>query len=73
MKSIWIAAAIGMIAALPALTALAADDDDPPEYRDRGEARDAYRRGYERGRLRLAAYNRVAPRAPDFATDEGVG
>lgn len=27
----------------------------------------------ERGRLRLAAYNRVAPRAPDFATDEGVG
>ena len=46
MKSIWIAAAIGMIAALPAL---AADDDEPPEYRDRGEARDAYRRGYERG------------------------
>lgn len=25
------------------------------------------------GRLRLAAYNRVAPEAPDFATDEGVG
>ncbi|MGZ8745342.1 MAG: histidine phosphatase family protein [Nocardioides sp.] len=27
----------------------------------------------ERGRLRLAAYNRVVPGAPDFATDEGVG
>lgn len=23
--------------------------DEPPEYRDRGEARDAYRRGYESG------------------------
>jgi probable phosphoglycerate mutase len=27
----------------------------------------------DRGRLRLAAYNRVVPGAPDFATDEGVG
>lgn len=25
------------------------DDDEPPEYRDRQEVRDAYRRGYERG------------------------
>lgn len=27
----------------------------------------------DEGRLRLAAYNRVVPGAPDFATDEGVG
>ena len=46
MRSIVTGALIALLAALPSF---AADDDDPPEYRDRGEARDAYRRGYERG------------------------
>ena len=47
---------LSLAAALAALAAFAgaplpvlAQDDDPPEYRDRGEAREAYRRGYERG------------------------
>lgn len=37
------------VAAPAAAQYRASEDDDPPEYRDRKEIRDAYRRGYERG------------------------
>ena len=38
-----------LVAAAPALGQGRDDDDDPPEYKDRSDYRDAYRRGYERG------------------------
>jgi hypothetical protein len=43
------AAAIVAIAMTGAMPALAQNYDDPPEYRERSDYRDAYRKGYERG------------------------
>jgi len=37
---------VAMMLAAPAVWAV---EDEPPEYRDRNDYRDAYRRGYERG------------------------
>jgi hypothetical protein len=43
-------ARVALLACLAMAPAWALEkDDDPPEYRDRSEVRDAYRRGYERG------------------------
>ena len=44
-RALWTAAAAAVVAA----AAPAGAQEDPPEYRDRGDAREAYRRGYERG------------------------
>ena len=42
-------ALLAMIALLALPAAAANDDDEPPQYKDRSEAREAYRHGYERG------------------------
>jgi hypothetical protein len=66
---------LGVLAAavmLSATSAHAQNYDDPPEYRERGEHREAYRKGYERGFERgyakgLAEGERRAPPPPPVA------
>jgi hypothetical protein len=58
--------------ALSATCAFAQGYDDPPEYRERSDSREAYRRGYERGFERgyakgLAEGERRAPPPPPVA------
>ena len=59
--------AVSISLALPVIAAQ--DDDEPPQYKDRSEAREAYRHGYERGYDRgfqrgLAEGRRQAVAAP---------
>ena len=72
------AAVLALLAVSLAPAAAFAQQDEPPEYRERGELRDAYRRGYESGFERgyrkgfeegeRRAAQAVAPAPPPVAT-----
>jgi len=50
MRTAYLVAALALALAAPAVFAQPRDrDDDPEEYRDRQDMREAWRRGYERG------------------------